>query len=310
MPTARGKVVTIYGRYYTVECGGKRLTCVLRGKLRKDPRLEKYSEPVAVGDMVEVDMESSESGAIAEVLDRRNLFTRKYKDSDREDIIAANLDQIVIIQCFGKPAYNLRFVDRLLVRAVREDIPALLCMNKSDLSDRASCRYVADYYRGSNLRILTVSAVTGSGMDELKSLLTGSVSICLGNSGVGKTSIINRLYPGYDLPTAEVSRHTGKGRHTTTNVSMLTPDQGTGIIDTPGLREFGLLHMTPEELGTCFMEYPLYAAECEFHPCTHDHEPGCAVKRRVRDGEIHRDRHISYLHILSSLREYRRERYR
>jgi ribosome biogenesis GTPase / thiamine phosphate phosphatase len=305
-----GTVVKIFGKYYTVERGGDLINSTLRGRMRKDKSLEKYSEPVAVGDVVEFEHEPDGEGAIASVVERRNVFSRRYKESDRDDLIAANLDQIVVIQSFGTPRLNLRFVDRLLVRGIKEGIPVLLCVNKTDLADGDEVEGLASYYLGYDLNLARVSARTGEGLEGFKAGLTGKLSILIGNSGVGKTSLLNAMYPGLDLRTTEVSDSTGKGRHTTTNVEMFRLDDGARIIDTPGLREFGLMDIEPEELGIYFMEFGRYAAKCGFSPCTHDHEPGCEVKKRVEKGKISPDRYVSYLNILATLKEYYKNRYR
>ncbi|OHD66443.1 MAG: ribosome small subunit-dependent GTPase A [Spirochaetes bacterium RBG_13_51_14] len=305
-----GTVVKIYGRYYVIGYGGRKINCVLRGKLRRDKRLEKYSEAAAVGDLVEFEMDGGETGAIEYVHERRNVFTRKYKESDRSDLIAANLDLIVVIQCFGKPRLNLRFVDRLMVRGEKEGIPVLLCVNKFDLAGEHDTDQLHRYYRGYNPDIILMSAKTGDGLDELKDVLSGKLSILIGNSGVGKTSILNSMFPGLDLRTMDISKSTGKGRHATTNVEMIRMDDNTGIIDTPGLREFGLMDIKPNELANYFMEFRHYASRCSFSPCTHEHEPGCEVIKKVENGEISKDRYISYLNIMSTLKDYYENRYR
>lgn len=305
-----GTVIKIFGKFYTVEFDGRRINATLRGRLRKDKRLEKYSEAAAVGDIVDFEMDNDGAGAIEFVHERRNVFTRKYKDRDRDDLIAANIDQIMVIQCFGKPRLNLRFVDRLLVRGSKEGIPVLLCVNKLDLADDGDVDSLHDYYRGYDIEIIQTSAVTGEGLNELKTTLSGKLSILVGNSGVGKTSILNGIYPGLDLRTTEVSEHTGKGRHTTTNVEMFRLEGDTRIIDTPGLREFGLMDIDPDELGLYFMEFGTYARKCGFSPCSHEHEPDCEVKKRVEKGKISEDRYISYLNILATLKEYYDNRYR
>ncbi len=303
-------VVKIFGRFYTVEYEGRRINSTLRGRLRKDKRLEKYSEAVVVGDIVDFELDRDGSGVIELVHDRRNVFTRKYKDSDRDDLIAANIDQIVVMQSFGKPRLNLRFVDRLLVRGIKEGIPVLLCVNKMDLAEDKDTGLLEEYYSGYDLTAILTSALNGDGLDELKTALSGRLSILIGNSGVGKTSILNGMYPGLDLRTTEVSEHTGKGRHTTTNVEMFRLEGDTRIIDTPGLREFGLMDIEPEELGIYFMEFGKYARKCGFSPCTHEHEPNCEIKKRVEKGKISEDRYISYLNILATLKDYYENRYR
>ena len=306
-----GIVVKTYGKYYTVEYEGGRMNCVLRGRLRQDRRLEKYSEAVAVGDEVDFEPDvDGGGGAISLVHERKNAFTRKYKDSDRDDLIAANLDQIVVIQSFGKPKLNLRFVDRLFVRGSKEEIHVLLCVNKLDLAEEEDAAHLADYYRGFDADIMLVSAKTGEGLGSLRERLAGRLSILIGSSGVGKTSILNGLYPDLDLRTTEVSDSTGKGRHTTTNAEMFVMEDGARIIDTPGLREFGLVDIEPHELGSYFMEFGAYSRKCGFSPCTHDHEPDCEVKRLVEKGKLSDERYVSYLNILNTLKQYRENRYR
>jgi ribosome biogenesis GTPase / thiamine phosphate phosphatase len=306
-----GIVVKTYGKYYTVEYEGGRMNCVLRGRLRQDRRLEQYSEAVAVGDQVEFEPDADgDGGAISLVHERRNAFTRKYKDSDRDDLIAANLDQIVVIQSFGKPKLNLRFVDRLMVRGSKEEIPVVLCVNKLDLAEKDEPDMLGEYYRGYDADIVLVSAKTGEGLDTLRERFAGRLSILIGSSGVGKTSILNGLYPDLDLRTTEVSNSTGKGRHTTTNAEMFVMTDSARIIDTPGLREFGLVDIEPEELGVYFMEFGAYSRKCGFSPCTHDHEPDCEVKKRVEKGKLSEERYISYLNILYTLKQYHENRYR
>jgi ribosome biogenesis GTPase len=305
-----GTVVKVFGRYITVEYDGRRMTSVLRGRMRKDAGLERYSEAVAVGDVVEFHVENGLTGAIGKVYERSNVFGRKHKDSDLEDIIASNLGQIVVVQSFHRPRLNLRFIDRLLVRARKDSIPALLCVNKLDMAGKGDVKSLQTYYRSCGLDIVTTSAKSGEGLAGLKSRLSGKISMLVGNSGVGKSSIVNAIYPGFELRTMDISESTGKGRHATTNVEMFRMDGGAGIIDTPGLREFGLLDIRPHELGRYFMEFDGYAEGCGFRPCTHDHEPGCAVKERVKKGSISEERYKSYLNILHSLQDYYNNRYR
>ena len=305
-----GTVVKVFGRYYTMEYNGQRLNSVLRGRMRKDAGLERYSEAVAVGDVVEFNPENGRIGAIEGVCERKNVFGRKYKEDAREDIIASNLDQIIVIQSFRRPRVNQRFVDRLLVRGRKESIPTLLCMNKLDLAGQNDLEDIYAYYKGYDLDIFTISARAGGGRSGLAGRLADKLSILVGNSGVGKSSIINALYPGFDLRTREISESTGKGRHATTNVEMFRMENNTRIIDTPGLREFGLPDIKPHELGGYFMEFSRHAKQCGFQPCTHDHEPGCAVKKRVEKGIIPEERYVSYLNILYSLKEYYNHRYR
>ncbi|MCP4132014.1 MAG: ribosome small subunit-dependent GTPase A [bacterium] len=298
-----GVVVNVLGRYYTVECGDERINCVLRGRIKKDKSLRKYSNPAATGDIVDFEITEGGEGVINSIEERRNLFSRKDKIKGKEDIIAANLDQIIIIQSFLDPLLNLRFVDRLLVRADKENIPVFLCVNKVDLVDEQAVEYIYSYYRGAALTVVIMSAETGEGVDRVKEIIENKLSIFVGYSGVGKTTLLNSLYPGLNMRTSEVSESTGKGKHTTTNVAMVSLDEKTRIIDTPGVREFGLVDIEPQFLGNYFNEFKEYIDECNFKPCTHDHEPKCEVKRQVEEGNICEDRYISYLQILYSLKE-------
>jgi len=185
-----------------------------------------------------------------------------------------------------------------------QGIPVLVCINKSDLAKEDEKKGVFEYYRNAGNDIVFVSAVTSDGLEYLYRYLEGKVSILVGFSGVGKSSILNGLFPDLDLRVKEVSSRTGKGRHTTTNVEMITVDKNTAIIDTPGMREFGLMDMEPHIVGNYFYEFAEHADKCGFMPCTHDHEPGCEIKRLVEQGTISNERYVSYLNILHSLQEY------
>lgn len=310
METGIGTVVKVLGMYSTVLYEGRRINCVLRGRMRREKSVRQYSDPVAVGDLARIELDREGTGAISEILPRKNAFSRKEKGRNRkEDVIASNLDRIIIIQSFDNPRLNLRFVDRLSVRARKDGIPMLLCINKRDLAAKGDITRVMEYYDNAPIDLALVSARTGRGMADFGRFIAGSTSLLVGYSGVGKTSILNRLYPDLDLRVSEISESTGKGRHTTTNVEMLCSSDGTRIVDTPGLREFGLVDIDPETAGDYFYEFGELARECAFRPCSHDHEPDCAVKRMLEEGRIHEDRYISYLNILQSLRETRERKY-
>jgi len=281
----------------------------LKGSIRKDERNKKYSDPAAVGDFVEIELNADGTASINEILPRQNAFSRKDGTSVKEDVIAANIDLVVAVQCFGDPAFNPRFVDRLAVRAMMDDIPLVLCMNKYDLADDDTCQYINDYYEKTDVQIVYVSAEEGTGIDDFRKLLKDKISIFAGYSGVGKSSLLNALYPSAELPVSEVSESTRKGRHTTTNVEMIFTDAHTALIDTPGMREFGLPEMEPEDLSKYFYEFKTNERKCKFFPCSHDHEPECEIKDRVELSEISTGRYISYLNILESLRYNKSNRY-
>lgn len=305
MNIKQGIVVKVFGLYYAVECGEETINCVLRGKIRQNEDLSVYSDPVAVGDIVEFEPGSDGTGVINDVVERRNIFSRREKGRNKkEDIIASNLDLIVVVQSFKNPKMNLRFVDRLAVRGKKEAIPVLLCLNKKDLAKKDALKYVKAYYSSTDIDICFVSAITGEGMNTLKKYLDNRISLFAGNSGVGKSSILNYLCPSLNLRVCEVSKSTNKGKHTTSNVEMINIYGNTRIIDTPGVREFGLMDIEPEHLGQCFHEFGNYQEKCGFKQCTHDHEPDCEVKRQVESGTVFEDRYISYLNILYSLKDY------
>lgn len=305
-----GVVAKGYGVYYDVLVDGTRIRCTLKGKLRTRRDLQKFSNPVAVGDFVNVEIGNDLQGVIIDICERKNFFSRKEKGKNtKEDIIAANIDLVIIIQSFYKPKLNLRFVDRLMVRAKMDDIPVLVCFNKADLANEEDDQYVHSYYANSDAHIICTSAITSKGIDELKSFVYKKTSLLVGYSGAGKTSILNALFPGIKLRVGEISNKTGKGRHTTTNVEMIEPQEGYRLIDTPGVREFGILDLHPHELEQYFPEFNRAREKCAFKPCTHEHEPNCEVQRLVERGKIHPDRYLSYIYLLSSLKEFHETKY-
>ncbi|HOJ28366.1 MAG TPA: ribosome small subunit-dependent GTPase A [Spirochaetota bacterium] len=302
-----GVVSKVMGLYYTVYHDSTYTNCVLRGKLRQkfECDTEKFSNPVAVGDEVEITIADDGTGVIEEIVPRKNYFSRKEKGKHRKiDIIAANCDCVVVMQSFALPKLNLRFADRIAVRCGQQHIPLILCVNKYDLASKKDIEYIYNYYKNTDISIVMTSAKTGYNIDEFKNLLYNKTSVIVGYSGVGKTSILNTIYPHLDLRVGEVSASTGKGKHTTTNVTMIIVEEHTRIIDTPGLREFGIMDIEPHLVSKYFYEFEKYAARCAFKPCTHDHEPDCEVKRLVQKGVIYEERYISYINILYSLKDY------
>jgi ribosome biogenesis GTPase / thiamine phosphate phosphatase len=303
-----GIVSLVFGRFYNVMTAEREYQCVLRGKIKLDERWKGFTNPTAVGDRVMFTPAADGSGVIEDILDRTNAFTRKdKKDKGRDrkqDLIAANLDCIVVMQSFYDPHLNLRFVDRIAVRAVKENVPLVLCVNKLDLAGKDYCDYIERYYKNAPIEIFFASGSEHKGIEEIGRRIRGIRSILVGYSGVGKTTMLNELFPGILLKTAEVSESTGKGKHTTTNVMLKRMPDGTELIDTPGVREFGLMDIEPHMIGRYFYEFDSYSPECTYKPCTHDHEPGCAVTAAVEEGLINEDRYISYLNILHSVADY------
>jgi ribosome biogenesis GTPase len=299
-----GVVVKIYGRYYTVKADGREVNTVLRGRLKQNPDLQGFSSPVAVGDRVVISLNrEDESGAIDEILPRKNYLARKDRIQGKEDLLAANLDMVMPVQSFRKPRLNHRFVDRIMARALCSGIPVALCVNKEDLARQGEREKIEMYYRRAGCELVMVSAHEEKGMEELLSIVRGKRVLMAGASGVGKTTLLNRLFPGTDHSTSHISEKTGKGRHTTTNAVLIRHPDNTEIIDTPGMREFGVSNIEPHLLERCFPDFDGLRENCRFSPCTHDHEPGCAVIEARDRGDLNPERHRSYLNILHSLQD-------
>jgi ribosome biogenesis GTPase len=310
---AKGLVTKVFGRHYTVESGGIEYDSFLKGKMRIDSSWHQMTNPVAVGDNVDIIIEndSAPRAVIESVCERKNKISRKEKGKNsREDIIAANLDLIMIVQSFSDPFMNLRFADRVYVKANNSSIPVALCVNKSDLSCDETESYLDEYYSKSGLKIFKTSCVSEEGINEVASYIKNKHVLFIGVSGCGKSSLINKIFPEKNLKVSEVSESTGKGRHTTTNTIMYRIDSKTAIIDSPGLREFGIPDIEEYELSDYFYEFKKYSSKCQFSGCSHDHEPGCEIQRALDKGKIYEGRYISYINILESLREYKRWKYR
>lgn len=300
-----GLVLRSTGSWYDVRVGDETVQARVRGKFRLDDR--DVTNPVAVGDRVAMRMEDDGTGLITDLLPRHSKLSRRAagRRAGREHVLVANVDAAWCVQATKLPSFNPGFVDRFLVMAEAYGIPAGIVINKADLVVRADhaedVAYWRDLYESLGYPVLLVSAETGEGIEDFRERLRGKTSVVAGPSGVGKSTLLNAAEPGLGLRTGEVSEKTRKGRHTTTFAELL-PVAGGYVADTPGIREFGIWDMEPEELSGYFVEMRDYLGECHFQPCTHDHEPGCAVKAAVEDDEIAPERYLSYLNILESLR--------
>lgn len=285
---------------------GDLLNARIKGKLRIGDITS--TNPVAVGDVVEVDMEGETGNAvITEIHERKNYINRSSPHrKNQHHIVAANIDQSLLFATLREPRTSLGFIDRFLITSEAYHIPAIIVFNKCDLykeKDMNKLEDIRDIYEPIGYRIMTMSLETGEGLEEVKSILAQKVTLLSGHSGVGKSTFINHLFPGKELKTQDVSGWSGKGLHTTTFAEMYDLPGGGKIIDTPGIRELGLVDISKQELSHYMPEMRAFLAGCQFNNCIHRDEPGCAVKAAVNNGSIHEERYISYLNIMDSLDE-------
>lgn len=292
----------------------KLFPAVLRGKIRL--KGSSATNPVAVGDVVtyEADVPQEEISAenpavITAVKSRSNYIIRKSTNLSRQShIIAANLDRAFIIATIDFPEIKLPFLDRILVTCEVYNVPVTIVLNKVDLyreSHKEMLEAFHEIYEGAGYPVMEVSALTGEGVDELREACKGHVSLFSGVSGVGKSSLIKALDPSLDPRVGEISEAHVQGKHTTTFYEMYALSSGGFIVDTPGLRGFGLVDLKKEEIALYFPEMLRASEDCRFAPCTHTHEPGCAVKEAVENGEISYERYSSYLGMLDEEGKYR-----
>ena len=299
----KGLVIKNTGSWYTVKTDGegKVIDCKIKGNFRL--KGIRSTNPVAVGDRVEVVPNQEGTAFITHIEDRRNYIIRKSPNlSKQSHIIAANVDQAVLVVTINRPQTSTTFIDRFLASAEAYRINVILVFNKSDLLDDDERHYqemMMTLYDTIGYQCLTISAATGEGVDRLETLLAGKTTVLSGNSGVGKSTLINRLLPGTNLRTAEISDAHNTGMHTTTFSEMLPLPDGGYIIDTPGIKGFGTFDMEPEELTGYFKEIFHFSSQCRFSNCTHTHEPGCAVREAVENHYIAQSRYQSYLSMLT-----------
>lgn len=288
--------------WYKVQTEEGILECRVRGKLRL--KGIKSTNPVAVGDRVLVDTDNTEEGqaAITALLDRKNHIIRKSVNlSKQTQILAANVDQALLIATLSQPQTHLRFIDRFAISAEAYDIPFILVFNKLDLYDEAlmdELEFLRLVYQQAGYKVLEVSAKDGSGMEALKSVLKGKVSLLSGHSGVGKSTLANKIDPKLQLKTNVISDSHEQGQHTTTFAEMHPLPEGGYLIDSPGIRGFGLVDMEPTEIGDYFPEIFALKGNCKFNNCLHQHEPGCAVKAAVEANRLAFTRYESYLNFI------------
>lgn len=310
-------VVKNAGSHYLLSClpDWTPFPAVLKGKIRL--RNNESTNPVAVGDHVRFesatdslsDISLKNPAQISEVLDRKNYLIRKSTNLSRQShVIAANVDMAFAVVSLYFPEIKLPFLDRMLVTCEVYGIPVTIVLNKVDLYREEAPQAVADFidiYTNAGYRVVCTSARTGEGVDELRSLTCGNVCLFSGESGVGKSSLIKALDPTLDPKIGRISDVHLQGKHTTSLYEMYMLRTGGWVIDTPGLRGFGLVNLEKDEISRYFPEMLKISENCRFTPCTHTHEPGCAVKEAVEDGRISPERYSSYLGMIEEDRKFR-----
>ena len=277
----------------------------IKGKFKIDDITS--TNPLAVGDVVDIIKEDTEEGAvvIGNIYERKNYITRQSPhNKNQHHIIASNLDQSLLFATLKDPKTSQGFIDRFLAASEAYHVPAVIVFNKTDLYKKKETEKLAELkeiYEANGYKVIPMSLVQQYGIDEVKKILKDKITLLSGHSGVGKSSFINIVFPELSLKTQDVSGWSGKGLHTTTFAEMFDLPDGGEIIDTPGLREFALVDIEKNELSHYFPEMKALINKCRFNNCLHVEEPGCAVKQAVEEGKISANRYISYLNILGSI---------
>lgn len=303
-----GLIIKAQSGFFTVHTGAGDVVCRVRGRLKK-----KWldTDLTAVGDRVRISLIADGKGMIEEIVERERAltrlassggrgsrhWTRKGYLAEREQVIVANPDQVIFVFACAEPKPRLRMLDRLLVGAELQHIPAVVCANKIDLVGPQKARALFDIYREIGYPVLYTSAETGAEVDALRDTLREKLSALVGPSGAGKTSLLNAMQPGLGLRVREVSRATSKGRHTTVAPQLVPLEAGGWVADTPGIRALALFDMDPEELDAYFPDIAPLVAHCRFSDCTHTVEPSCAVRQAVEEGTVSEHRYESYIKL-------------
>ncbi|MBM3280517.1 MAG: ribosome small subunit-dependent GTPase A [Candidatus Handelsmanbacteria bacterium] len=298
----RGRVLQLSGLHALVDAKGEAWQCELRGRLKAGGRVA--TAPLAVGDWVEVRAAGQKAGVVEEVYPRQGKLSRLASGKGgREQVIAANVDQLVVVVAARQPETRPGFIDRAIAMALAGQIQPVLCINKVDLGAPEQNLGLGKVYVELGYRVCLTSALTGAGLAELAELLAGKVSAMVGPSGVGKSSLLNLQAPGLNARTGALMRRHDRGRHTTTTARLYPLPQGGYVVDTPGIKELQLWQVDRRELVDHFVEMAPLAGGCQFRDCRHLSEPGCAIREAVAQGRISALRYEGYLRIAASLED-------